>query len=153
MLNRFILCWTAPLILISTLAYADTGTTNTTPQAIVWDYVFSNTQSNQADTTQAWCNTHSPTAMFISDNQLSSKISGINGISIIYNSVFSSTLYGIHFKTIAGTLSGVDAGNNTWSTDIHIYETSLSPTSPINGMWSTTYCKGQFVATPSANNN
>ena len=149
MMYRLIASTALCLLLLFKGVYADTtAPVNTTTDIL--DYVFSDTQPNQKNITQAWCTNHAPTAMVTSEQQLQSKASGLNGVSITYNSVFTSQMNGIYFKTISGTLSGVDVNNNTWSTDLHIYETYLTPTSPIYGVWSTDYCKGRFVATPSA---
>ncbi|MDF2939424.1 MAG: hypothetical protein K0R66_66 [Gammaproteobacteria bacterium] len=119
-------------------------------QNLTWTAVFSKAEPISSSTTQAYCNAHSPSKIIATVNQATSKpgVKALNGINLYYSSYKSVGYDNLYFTFINAVASGQDQ-NGSWSDKMKVYGQSLTQNDVINGVWSSSYCRGLFLAKPS----
>ena len=135
------------LILISNLANASESGVK---REILWTAVFSNITPLNPDITQTYCDQHTPTVMVTTIDQITSKngVRALNGIMVKYLSYKTIEKDHLYFNIVNATVSGKDENGKTWATPMKLYEQTLVPVGVTYTTWSTPYCKGTFLGTP-----
>lgn len=120
-----------------------------TSQKVLWTAVFSNTVPVNSSVSQAYCDSHTPTVMVTTIDQITSKqgVIALNGINVRYLSYKTIEKDNIYFNVVNATISGKDA-SGAWSMPMKLYEQTLSPIGTTYTVWSTSKCKGTFLGTP-----
>lgn len=135
------------LILISNPANAsETGV----KQEVLWTAVFSNITPINPDITQAYCDEHTPTVMVTTIDQITSKngVKALNGIMVRYLSYKTTEKDHLYFNIVNATISGKDENGKAWTSPMKLYEQTLDSVGVTYTTWSTPYCKGTFLGTP-----
>jgi len=121
-------------------------------KSIVWTAVFSNVMPVNASVSQAYCSQHTPTVMVTTIDQITSKegVKALNGIIVRYLSYKEIAKDHLNFNIVDAVISGKDESGKTWSTPMKLYEQTLNPVDVTYTVWSTPYCKGTFLGTPTS---
>lgn len=117
---------------------------------VKWTAVFENQVPRSKNTTQAYCDTHTPTVIITDIKQITSKsgVNAVNGVNIRYLSYDSKESDGLHFNIVKGELSGTEKNGKKWTQSIILYEQTLEEVGKTYTVWSTKYCKGIFTGYP-----
>lgn len=137
----FLLCW---MLFGSAIANINDN------KKIIWTAVFSKPEPLRSDVTQAYCNQHTPTVMVTTIDQITSKagVRTLNGIIVRYLSYKEIEKDHLNFNIVSAVISGKDKNGKEWSSPMKLYEQTLNPVDVTYTVWSTPYCKGTFLGTP-----
>ena len=118
-------------------------------QKVIWTAVFSNITPLGKDTSQSYCDSHTPSVLVTTISQITSKqgrqaLNGINVKYLSYKTIHKDHLY---FNIVNAIVSG-KKGNQHWSEPMKLYEQTLSNTGVTYTVWSTNKCKGTFIGSP-----
>lgn len=129
-------------MLIGLMAHAD--------QQVTWTAVFSNATPIKPTVSQAFCDQHTPTVMVTTINQITSPqgVKALNNVDVRYLSYKTVVKDNLYFNLVNATISGVDANGKAWSEPMKLYEQTLDPVAVTYTVWSTPFCKGTFLGTP-----
>lgn len=117
---------------------------------ILWTAVFANVVPLNPDVTQAYCDAHTPTVMVTTIDQITSKngVKALNGIMVKYLSYKTIEKDHLYFNIVNATIAGKDENGKAWTSPMKLYEQTLDPVGVTYTTWSTPYCKGTFLGTP-----
>ncbi len=123
---------------------------------IIWTAVFSHTTPRTKQVSKNYCVKHTPTVVVTTIEQITSKkgVRALNGIYLKYKNYKGIIKDGIRFNYVNATLSG-QSKNGPWSTPMKLYQQTLSKQDMgvTWVVWSTKYCKGMFLGTPTVIKN
>lgn len=144
MLKKYSLCLLAAVVLNFFLM----GVSNAAE--VVWTAVFSNFTPIEKNISDAFCRSHTPSVIVTTIQQITSKkgIVALNGVRIRYLSYRTIKKDHLYFNIVNAVVSGKERGGKSWSSPMKLYEQTLSPIGVTNTVWSTQYCKGTFLGTP-----
>lgn len=130
------------LVLSTSLSFAD--------PTVVWTAVFSDAQPINAKTNMAFCEAHTPTVMVTTIEQITSHkgVDALNGVNVRYLSYKTVVKDHLYFNIVNARISGKDNNGKPWSEPMKLYEQTLSSAGKTWTVWSTPYCKGTFIGTP-----
>ena len=117
---------------------------------VIWTAVFSKGIPINNNTTQTYCDEHTPTVIVTSIDQITSKIGvrALNNIIVRYLSYKEIQKDQLNFNIVDAKISGTDGNGKEWSSPMKLYEQTLNPVDVTYTVWSTPYCKGTFLGTP-----
>jgi hypothetical protein len=135
------------LILGINIAYASE---NSEKPEVLWTAVFSNVMPLNSGISQAYCDQHTPTVMVTTIDQITSKngVKALNGVTVRYLSYKTLEKDHLYFNIVNATISGNDKTGKPWFTPMRLYEQTLNLVDVTYTTWSTPYCKGTFLGTP-----
>lgn len=135
------------LILLFNTAYASESGVK---REILWTAVFSNITPLNPDITQAYCDEHTPSVMVTTIDQITSKtgVKALNDIIVRYLSYKTIEKDHLYFNIVNATIAGKDENGKAWTSPMKLYEQTLDPVGVTYTTWSTPYCKGTFLGTP-----
>ena len=137
------------LVLLSTCFVISIASADQNPK-IIWTAVFSNATPLKASITQDYCNQHTPSVMVTTIDQITSKegVKALNGIVVRYLSYKEIEKDHLNFNIVDAIISGKEKDGKIWSSPMKLYEQTLNPVDVTYTVWSTPYCKGTFLGTP-----
>lgn len=123
---------------------------NSGKQEVLWTAVFSNSMPISSEINQAYCDQHTPTVMVTTIDQITSKngVKALNGIMVKYLSYKAIEKDHLYFNIVNATIAGKDKNGKAWTSPMKLYEQTLVPVGVTYTTWSTPYCKGTFLGTP-----
>jgi hypothetical protein len=132
------------LFAISNIAYPAEN------KQIIWTAVFSKAIPVRSNISQDYCDQHTPTVMVTTIDQITSKagVRALNGVVVRYLSYKEIEKDHLNFNIVDATISGQDKNGKRWSSTMKLYEQTLNPVDITYTVWSTPYCKGTFLGTP-----
>lgn len=117
---------------------------------VIWTAVFSNIAPSKASVSKDYCQLHTPTTIVTTIDEITSSkgVSSLNGVNIRYLSYKTVQKDGLYFNSVDAVISGKNADGTSWSNPMKLYEQTLNPTDVTYTVWSTPFCKGTFLGTP-----
>jgi len=144
------------ILFLFTLLFISTIQAKPQQPKIIWTSVFSHITPRNNQVSKTYCISHTPTVVVTTMNQITSKdgVRALNDIYLKYKNYKSVIKNGIRFNYVDAILSGKDK-NGSWSTPIKLYQQTLSEKDMgiTWVVWSTKYCKGMFLGTPTVIKN
>ena len=121
---------------------------------VVWTAVFSNATPLTKNISQSYCDSHTPTVIVTTISKITSKegVTSLNGVNIRYLSYKTIIKDHLYFNLVNAIVCGKNSGGHLWQEPMKLYEQTLSSVGVTNTVWSTPYCKGTFLGTPTVLN-